>query len=82
MRGYLRELKADLLVVGHTHRPMCYRCDLGLVINPGSVISRPVVETSRTFAMVDLSDLSATIFELETGKPIDVPSWPETESDS
>ena len=40
---------------------MWYRCDLGLVVNPGSVVSMPVVKSSRTFALVeDLSDAELT----------------------
>ena len=46
---WLREMEACLLVVGHTHKPMVYRSEAGLVINPGSVISAP--------RGVDLADL-------------------------
>ena len=77
LRGYLEMTGADVLVVGHTHRPFVYRCDRGLVINPGSVIGRPVVETSQSFALVDLADLSATAYSIETGRPIALPPSPE-----
>jgi putative phosphoesterase len=66
---------ADVLVVGHTHEPMRYRCDRGLVVNPGSTVSMPVVTTSRTFALVDLAALSATFHDVESGEPVDVPPW-------
>ena len=39
LRGYLHELQCELLVVGHTHQPMWFRCPDGLVVNPGSVVS-------------------------------------------
>jgi putative phosphoesterase len=77
LRGYLEDLDAELLVYGHTHSPRWYRCDRGLVINPGSLVSMPVVRSSRSFALVDTSDLSARFFNVETGRPIDVPPWPE-----
>jgi putative phosphoesterase len=71
----LKELDADLLVVGHTHAPMWHRGMDGLVVNPGSVISVPVVRTSRTFAMVDLDAMDVRFFDVESGRPLDVPKW-------
>lgn len=75
LRGDLAELRCDLLVVGHTHRPMWYRCPEGLVINPGSVVSMPVVETSRTFALVDLDTLEPTFHDVESGRRIELEPW-------
>lgn len=71
----LRDLSVDVLVVGHTHAPMCYRGDLGLVVNPGSVISMPVVRTSRTFALLDTKTLAVSIHDVETGRSLEVPDW-------
>lgn len=70
-----RTLGADLLIVGHTHRPMCYASRFGTVINPGSLISLPVVETSRTFALVALPALESTVYDVETGAPRAVAPW-------
>jgi predicted phosphodiesterase len=75
LRQELKTLDADLLVVGHTHTPMWYRCDLGLVVNPGSIISLPVVKSSRTFAVVDLQERAVAFHELKTGKPIALAPW-------
>ena len=47
----------------------------GLVVNPGSVVSAPVVETSRTFAVVDLDELSVTFHDVETGTTIPLDPW-------
>jgi putative phosphoesterase len=66
---------ADLLVVGHTHVPMWYRCARGLVVNPGSVVSMPVVKTSRTCALVDLGALSVTFHDVESGAEVTVDPW-------
>jgi putative phosphoesterase len=68
-------LKAELLVVGHTHEPMWCRCPSGLVVNPGSVVSMPVVKTSRTFALVDVEALTVTFHDIETGEPRNVTPW-------
>jgi putative phosphoesterase len=70
----LETLGADLLVVGHTHEPGFCRAG-GLFVNPGSVVSMPVVRSSRTFALVDLATLEVTFHDVETGEPRDVPPW-------
>jgi putative phosphoesterase len=75
LRSDLSELGCDLLVVGHTHRPMWFRCPEGLVVNPGSVVSMPVVDSSRTFALVDLETLEPTFHDVETGRAVDVEPW-------
>jgi putative phosphoesterase len=76
LRGWLTDLDADFLVVGHTHEPMCYRAPSGrLVINPGSVISAPRVSTSRTFALLDLEALDVTFHDVESGLVVEVQPW-------
>ncbi len=76
LRGYLRTLGCDLLVVGHTHQPMWYRCPAGrLVINPGSVVSMPVIDTSRSFAVADLDSMEVTFHAVESGEPIPLDPW-------
>lgn len=77
LREMLNFLRADLLVVGHTHIPMWYRCAEGLVVNPGSLITEPVVRSSRSFAVVELETLTASFFDVQSGRPIEVPAWPE-----
>lgn len=77
LQGWLEDLRTDLLVVGHTHKPMWYRCERGLVVNPGSVISAPVVRTSRTFALVNLEDLSVSFHDVESGREVAVEPWTE-----
>lgn len=79
LRGLLDMVAADVLIVGHTHVPMWFRCDRGLVLNPGSLISvRPMKSTSRTFAMLELDDLSVTFHDVESGEPVSVAPWPDT----
>ena len=71
----LEQLGADVLVVGHTHAPMWYRGERGLVINPGSAISMPVVRTSRTFALLDLDAMSVHVSTTWRRRVLDVPHW-------
>ena len=39
-----------------------------MVINPGSLLGVPGVQTSYTFAVLDLPDLSVQIHEVRTGE--------------
>ena len=71
----LDTLGADILIVGHTHAPMWYRGERGLVLNPGSVLSMPVARTSRTFALLDLDAMAATFHDVQSGRVRDVPPW-------
>ena len=73
--AWLSEMGASLLVVGHTHKPMLYESEHGLVINPGSVISAPVVSTSRTFALLDWETAKVTFHDVETGNQVEVKPW-------
>jgi putative phosphoesterase len=76
---WLEEMNANVLIVGHTHKPMLYRTERGLVVNPGSVISAPVVSTSRTFAILDWESMSVTFHDVESGAEVKVPIWGEDE---
>jgi putative phosphoesterase len=61
---------ADVLVLGHSHIPMIDRGPRGTIVNPGSVAGVPGVQTSYSFAYVDLSDLLVRIFDVRTGREI------------
>jgi putative phosphoesterase len=75
LRGYLTQQSCRLLILGHTHTPMSYRCPEGLVLNPGSIVSIPRVDTSRTFALVDLDALEVTFHDVESGDLVEVAMW-------
>jgi putative phosphoesterase len=72
---WLREMGVTFLVIGHTHKPMFYRSEHGLVINPGSVVSAPVVSTSRTFAILDWEAMDVTFHDVESGAVVQVGRW-------
>jgi len=76
LRADLEELRVDLLVIGHTHQPMWYRCDRGLVVNPGAVISiSGRTKSSRTFAVVDLAELTVSFHDVGSGRAVVVSPW-------
>lgn len=82
LRSLLDDLGADFLAVGHTHMPMWFRCEQGLVVNPGSVVSKPFVNTSHTFALLDLAALAVTFHDVETGAEVAVEPWAEDEPEA
>jgi putative phosphoesterase len=75
LRQYLLDLNCELLVVGHTHQPMWFRCEKGLVVNPGSVVSAARIDSSRTFALIDLDILEVTFLDVESGGKVEVEPW-------
>src|SRR5262249_6799214 len=75
LRGYLDQLDCDFLIVGHTHQPMSFRCREGLIVNPGSVVSMPVIDSSRTFALIDVDTLEVTFHDVESGATVEVDPW-------
>jgi putative phosphoesterase len=75
LRSLLRATRADVLVCGHTHEPMWYRCELGIVVNPGSTLSMPVARSSRTFALIDGEAMSVSFHEVESGRAIEIEPW-------
>ncbi len=74
------DLRADVMVTGHTHAPMWYRSPRGLVVNPGSVLSVTRGRTSRTFGIVELSDLSVSFHDVESGRAVTVAPWAQQAS--
>ena len=61
---------ARVLILGHSHVPMIDRGPRGTVINPGSVLGVPGIQTSYTFAVLDTLNTSVRIYEIRTGREI------------
>lgn len=78
LRAYLSEQSCRFVILGHTHKPMCFRCPEGLVINPGSIVSIAAIDSSRTFALVDSFTEDVSFHDVETGDAVEVEtcSWP------
>ncbi len=65
--------EAELLVLGHTHLPMVERLEHNRVIlNPGSVHGVSGVQTSYSFAVVDLEPdvLAVRVYDVRLGRII------------
>jgi putative phosphoesterase len=61
---------AEVLILGHTHIPMIERGPHGMIVNPGSVLGVTGVQTSYSFAFLELDDLSVRIFDIRAGREI------------
>lgn len=61
----LHSLKADVLIVGHTHVPMYMRVDQGCVVNPGSIFTfKNTRATSRTYGILHLPELTFDLYDV------------------
>jgi putative phosphoesterase len=67
---FWEENSDDVLVLGHTHITMVERTPRGTVLNPGSVLGVPGVQTSYSFAVVELDDLAVHWYEIRTGREL------------
>ncbi len=75
------EDKADILVLGHTHIPMIDRSPRGTIINPGSVLGVPGIQTSYSFGVLEWDPLAVVIHDVRTGARFTaiLSSWPMRE---
>jgi putative phosphoesterase len=67
-RGVLGMAEADILILGHTHKPMCVNVEGKWVVNPGSVSERG----SHTCAILTLPEFSFSVFDVWTGEAIPI----------
>lgn len=67
LKRQLRDCGADVLLLGHTHRPMRVRYQGLWLLNPGSVaVGRR--RDSHTCGLLSLPDLGWTILDIESGR--------------
>jgi putative phosphoesterase len=67
---FWNERTSDLLILAHSHIPMIDRSLRGTIVNAGSVHGVPGVQTSYSFATVDLSSLAIRIYDVRLGREI------------
>ena len=63
---------ADVIVLGHTHMPMCVRVGSQWVVNPGSVY-RNRDDGRQTCAVLHLPTVTLDVFDIVTGEQRPVP---------
>lgn len=68
----LAGLQTDVLVTGHTHLPLSVLVSGGIVVNPGSLYTFAASRSSsRTYGVLDVSEMSFTVYCAKTGLPVD-----------
>lgn len=72
LKRALRGYEADLVLLGHTHRPMNVRHGEVRFVNPGSVAGSRLRD-SFTCAIVELPSLDVEVFSLHDGTPVLLP---------
>lgn len=58
---------ARVLVLGHTHIPMIERDARGLLVNPGSVLGVPGIQTSYSFATLNVEEMAVRVHDIRLG---------------
>jgi putative phosphoesterase len=61
--------QSDVVILGHTHVPMCIQADSTWIVNPGSVDGNRR-QTIQTCAVIDLSPFYVRIFDINTRKVV------------
>lgn len=69
IRTVIRYVQADVVILGHTHKPMQIKVGDSWILNPGSVCSDKV-GGSHTCATLSLPDCIFTVFDLKTGDKV------------
>jgi len=73
-KRFRRELRAhegDVILLGHTHRPMSMRVGSVWLINPGSVVGQRTRD-SHSCALLDLRRRAVAFYDLASGDPLAV----------
>lgn len=65
----LKDLDADILIVGHTHQILCEQMGDILLVNPGSTVF------NHNCSILSLPDMKVEHFSLSNKKPIKVWNW-------
>lgn len=78
----LKEADADIVILGHTHQPMLIEVEgRGLILNAGSTSSNHLPlsimldkpQRQRSCGILSLPHFSFRVYDLDTGKPLNIP---------
>jgi putative phosphoesterase len=64
IRSLIRDVKADIIIAGHTHEVLCQQVEGTWILNPGSVYAQSIQWTSHSYAILDLRQSLFTVFDL------------------
>lgn len=69
-KRWARSTQVDLVIVGHTHRPMCLSYQDIVILNPGSV-SELKTRDSATYGVLDTQARTFDVFDLRQAKHLE-----------
>lgn len=69
LRRVVREGKADVIMLGHTHRPMWIELEGCTICNPGSISQNYGLDTD-TFGILSLPDRTFSLFDVQNGDQV------------
>ena len=64
-----RAVDADVMILGHTHHPMCITVEGKVMINPGSIYGNRD-RAERTCGVLSLPDCRFDIYDIDTGRQL------------
>jgi putative phosphoesterase len=70
LKRVMKDASTDIVILGHTHQPMCVEIMRGMILNPGSVSNNYEFQFG-TCGLLDLPERSYQVLNIETGNPID-----------
>lgn len=70
VHGFWSKTQAHLLVLGHTHIPMIERLAAGTIVNAGSILGSTGVQSSHSFAVVELDTMAVRVYDAGLGRVI------------
>jgi putative phosphoesterase len=70
VEGFWDENEGQILFLGHTHIPMIERTERGTLVNPGSILGVPGVQTSSSFAVIEAASLAIRFYDVASGREI------------
>lgn len=70
LRDTVSTVTADILVCGHTHKPLIRWIDDLLIVNPGAVMKESVYPLSHTCGILTLPKKHFAVYSIETGEVI------------
>jgi putative phosphoesterase len=73
LRRVISQSQSDAIIIGHTHEPMKLCIENTWIFNPGSV-NRNRFEDNCTCAVLSLPEFGYTVYDLQTGEPLQIPA--------
>lgn len=72
-QGVIDDAQSDILILGHTHMPMCVQVNDKWILNAGSTYRNRHAD-NRTCAILKLPDIQFNVYDLDTRERVNIKS--------